>query len=81
MATAAAKKAPSKAKIAIDVAAIRRSVTQAFQKLKPKPKPKRKKGLGAPVDGDRTLSTEIDTGVERNLVTRRIKTVMGTAVT
>jgi polysaccharide deacetylase 2 family uncharacterized protein YibQ len=77
MATAAAKKAPSKAKIAIDVAAIGRSLTQAFQKLKPK----RKKGLGAPVDGERTLSTEIDTGVERNLVTRRIKTVMGTAVT
>jgi uncharacterized protein len=77
MATAAAKKAPSKAKIAIDVAAIRRSVVQAFQKLKPK----RKKGLGAPVDGERTLSTEIDTGVERNLVTRRIKTVMGAAVT
>ena len=76
MATAAAKKAPSKAKIAIDVAAIRRSVAQAFQKLKPK----RKKGLGAPVDGERTLSTEIDTGVERNLVTRRIKTVMGAAV-
>ena len=75
MATAAAKKAPSKAKIAIDVAAIRRSVVQAFQKLKPK----RKKGLGAPVDGERTLSTEIDTGVERNLVTRRIKTVMGSA--
>jgi polysaccharide deacetylase 2 family uncharacterized protein YibQ len=79
MATAAAKKAPSKAKIAIDVAAIRRSVTQAFQKLKPKPK--RKKGLGAPVDGDRTLSTEIDTGVERNLVTRRIQTAIGTATT
>jgi uncharacterized protein len=77
MATAAAKKAPSKAKIAIDVSAIRRSVVQAFQKLKPK----RKKGLGAPVDGERTLSTEIDTGVERNLVTRRIKTVMGAAVT
>jgi uncharacterized protein len=77
MATAAAKKAPSKAKIAIDVAAIRRSVVQAFQKLKPK----RKKRLGAPVDGERTLSTEIDTGVERNLVTRRIKTVMGAAVT
>jgi uncharacterized protein len=77
MATAAAKKAPSKAKIAIDIAAIRRSVVQAFQKLKPK----RKKGLGAPVDGERTLSTEIDTGVERNLVTRRIKTVMGAAVT
>jgi uncharacterized protein len=77
MATAAAKKAPSKAKFAIDVAAIRRSVVQAFQKLKPK----RKKGLGAPVDGERTLSTEIDTGVERNLVTRRIKTVMGAAVT
>src|SRR5687768_8897380 len=76
MATAAAKKAPSKAKIAIDVAAIRRSVVQAFQKLKPK----RKKGMGAPVDGERTLSTEIDTGVERNLVTRRIKTVMGGAV-
>ena len=76
MATAAAKKAPSKAKFAIDVAAIRRSVAQAFQKLKPK----RKKGLGAPVDGERTLSTEIDTGVERNLVTRRIKTVMGSAV-
>jgi uncharacterized protein len=77
MATAAAKKAPSKTKIAIDVAAIGRSVTQAFQKLKPK----RKKGLGAPVDGERTLSTEIDTGVERNLVTRRIKTVMVSAVT
>ena len=77
MATAAAKKAPSKAKIAIDVAAIRRSVAQAFQKLKPKGK----KGLGAPVDGERTLSTEIDTGVERHLVTRRIKTVMVSAVT
>ena len=77
MATAAAKKPPSKAKIAIDVAAIRRSMVQAFQKLKPK----RKKGLGAPVDGERTLSTEIDTGVERNLVTRRIKTVMVSAVT
>jgi polysaccharide deacetylase 2 family uncharacterized protein YibQ len=77
MATAAAKKAPSKAKIAIDISAIRRSVVQAFQKLKPK----RKKGLGAPVDGERTLPTEIDTGVERNLVTRRIKTVMGAAVT
>src|SRR3954447_18950001 len=76
MATATAKKPPSKAKIAIDVAAIRRSVVQAFQKLKPK----RKKGMGAPVDGERTLSTEIDTGVERNLVTRRIMTVMGSAV-
>jgi uncharacterized protein len=76
MATATAKKPPSKAKIAIDVAAIRRSVVQAFQKLKPK----RKKAAGAPVDGERTLSTEIDTGVERNLVTRRIKTVMGAAV-
>jgi polysaccharide deacetylase 2 family uncharacterized protein YibQ len=76
MATVATKKAPSKAKIAIDVAAIRRSVVQAFQKLKPKGK----KGLGAPVDGERTLSTEIDTGVERHLVTRRIKTVMGAAM-
>ena len=71
MATAAAKKAPSKAKIAIDVAAIRRSVVQAFQKLVPK----RKKGLGAPVDGERTLSTEIDTWLKYSKMVTAIMTL------
>ncbi|UEM02602.1 divergent polysaccharide deacetylase family protein [Skermanella rosea] len=74
MATAA-KQAPKakapKVKVAIDVAAIRRAVAQAFAKLKPR----RRKAAGPVVDGERTLSTEIDTGVERNLVTRRIRTV------
>src|SRR5689334_9683939 len=74
MATSAAKKGLPKIRVAIDIAAMRRGLVQALTRLKPGG---RKKPAAAPVDGERTLSTEIDTGVGRHLVTRHIKTSMG----
>jgi polysaccharide deacetylase 2 family uncharacterized protein YibQ len=76
MATAAktapkAKAGKPKLKVAVDVAAIKRSLAGILAKLKPG----KRKPASPVVDGEKTLSTEIDTGVGRNLVTRRIKTM------